>query len=234
MKNISCILVDDEPLALDALDLLISRIPTLHIVDRCRDAVSAFEALAKTPVDLMFLDIQMPEITGMGLLKSLANPPAVIFTTAYREYAADAFDLDAIDYLVKPISLERLLKAVSRYTERTAKIPVWDPVRPEQESREIMVYADKQQHRVKTSDIIYFEGLKDYVIIHSVNGRLITRKSLRYFEESLDTTQFLRIHRSYIISLDRISSWSSYSVKLDSLELPVGRTYRKTFQNRMM
>lgn len=226
MEKIRCLLVDDEPLALDALATLIGKVPELEILDRCQDAVSALQVIHGREVDLLFLDIQMPELTGLELLRSLDNPPRVIFTTAYREHAVEAFELDVIDYLVKPISLERLLKSLNRYHER---------IRNSKTSREddpagssITVYADKKTHKINTADILYVEGLKDYALVHTRSGRLITRQTMKKMEDMLAGHNFIRTHRSWIVPGDRISSWTSYSVNIGEKEIPIGKTYRRS------
>lgn len=224
---IKCLLVDDEPLALNALDALIHKIPELEIAGQCSDAVEALQWIHKNSVDLVFLDIQMPEITGIGLLKSLSNPPSVIFTTAYREYAVEAFELDVIDYLVKPISLQRLLKAIDRFQERKKKAATRDTGSNVGPERIITIYSDKKTHKVPIGKILYIQGLKDYAIIHTKDERLIARQTLKKFEEILASDYFLRVHRSYIVPLHRVQSWTSYSLNIEHKEIPIGKTYRK-------
>jgi len=160
--KIKCLLVDDEPLALDALESLIGKIPELEIIGKCQNVVEALQVIHNKEIDLLLLDIQMPEITGIEMLKSLVHPLKVIFTTAYREYAVEAFELDVIDYLVKPISLERLIRSINRYHDRISQRPGSQASEPETSSKTITIYSDKKTHRVITSSILYIEGLKDY------------------------------------------------------------------------
>ncbi len=167
---IKCLLVDDEPLALDALEFLIQKIPELEIIDRCSNAVDALQVINNKQIDLLLLDIQMPEITGIEMLKSLAHPPKVIFTTAYRDYAVEAFELDVIDYLVKPISLERLIRSINRYHDRISRKPGPKASDSESSNKTITIYSDKKNYRVITSSILYVEGLKDYAMVGLENN----------------------------------------------------------------
>ena len=225
--HIKSLIVDDEPLAIQALEALLQKIPGIEVTGRCQDAVEAMQWIHDNDVDLVFLDIHMPEISGIGLLKSLANPPKVIFTTAYREYAVEAFELDVIDYLVKPVSLERLLKAVDRYHERTKTSAVHPQENGTTEEKYISIYTDKKTYKVAPGEILYIEGLKDYAIVHTGNEKLITRQTLKKTEELLADDGFIRVHRSYIVPLNRIRSWSSYSLNISGKEIPIGKTYRK-------
>lgn len=236
-----CLIVDDEPLARDALATLIGKIPELEISGQCQDAVDALRILREGNIDLIFLDIQMPELTGLEMLRSLASPPKVIFTTAYREYAVEAFELDVVDYLVKPISLERLIKAVNRYHERM-KPDGGGPGRTEKGPEDtvgkdagstaggntVLIYSDKKTHKLNTTDILYVEGLKDYALVHTKNARLITRQTMKKLDELLAPLGFIRVHRSWIVPYDRIASWTAYSVSVGEKEIPIGKTYRKT------
>lgn len=228
MHKIRCLLVDDEPLALDALANLIGKIPELEIIGRCRDAVEALQFIHREKIDLVFLDIQMPELTGMEMLRSLANPPRVIFTTAYREFAVEAFELDVVDYLVKPISLERLMKSINRYHDRLHKEGNGDQKATKGGS--ITIYSDKKTYKIDTSDILFVEGLKDYALVHTDTGRLITRQTMKNLEELLSQFEFFRVHRSWIVPFSRVSSWTNYSVYIGDKEIPIGKTYRKTIQ----
>jgi DNA-binding LytR/AlgR family response regulator len=173
----------------------------------------------------------MPELSGIEMLKSLNHPPKVIFTTAYREYAVEAFELDVIDYLVKPISLERLIKAINRYHEWISPVSGSPPSGSQKTRHTIHIYSDKRNHRVPLSSILYIEGLKDYAVVHTDQGRLITRQTMKNFEDILPDQEFIRIHRSYIVPVQRLDSWTSYAVNIKDKEIPVGRTYRKSIQH---
>ena len=225
--QVRCLIVDDEPLAIDALADLIGKIPDLVIVDRCQDAMEALRVLHREKTDLIFLDIQMPELTGMDMLRSLPHHPAVIFTTAYREFAVEAFEMNGVDYLVKPISLERLLKAINRYYERDKRIPEKGSNTDSNPNGIITIYSDKRTLKINTADILYVEGLKDYALVHTDNGRFVTRQTLKNLEDSLALFDFFRIHRSWIVPYHRLSSWTSYAVFIGDKEIPIGKTYRR-------
>jgi DNA-binding LytR/AlgR family response regulator len=229
--KIKCLLVDDEPLALDALESLIQKIPELEIAGRCQNAVEALQAIHHQKIDLLLLDIQMPELTGIEMLKSLSHPPSVIFTTAYREYAVEAFELDVIDYLVKPISLDRLIRSINRYHDRHSQKSGTRDTVFKSLPKTITIYSDKKNYRVQTSSILFIEGLKDYARVHTDHGRLVTRQTMKNMEEILPSEEFIRVHRSFIVPVHRLDSWTSYAVTVKDKEIPVGRTYRKTVLN---
>ncbi len=230
---INVIIVDDEPLALDVLETYIEKIPELNLLQRCNNALEANEALNNHEVDLMFLDIQMPQLTGTDFLKTLAKPPLVIFTTAYANYAVEGFELNAIDYLLKPISLERFMKAVNKAAEQLDLQKGTGPAaagNSEEDPDFIFVKADKKLIKIKYSDIIYIEGLKDYVIIRQEAGRVITLQTMKSLEEKLPVNIFKRIHRSYIVNLDKINAIMGNMVEVleknQAKHLPVGKNYR--------
>lgn len=229
MANV--IIVDDEPLALDVLETYIEKIPELNLVQRCSNALEANEALKNHDIDLMFLDIQMPQLTGTDFLKTLSKPPLVIFTTAYANYALEGFELNAVDYLLKPISLERFIKAVNKALEqldlqRKDNVVAVTEAGPDF----IFVKADKKLIKIKYDDIVYIEGLKDYVIIRMANSRVVTLQTMKSLEEKLPVAQFKRIHRSYIVNLDKIKAVLGNMVEVmekgQAKHLPVGKNYR--------
>jgi DNA-binding LytR/AlgR family response regulator len=228
------IIVDDEPLALDVLETYISQMPQLQLVQRCSNALEANEALKIHDIDLMFLDIQMPQLTGVDFVKTLSNPPMVVFTTAYPNYAIQGFDLNALDYLLKPISLDRFMKAVNKAIEQD-ELAHQDPAPPTTAAFNegldfFFVKADKKLVKVNFEDIIYIEGLKDYVIIRLVNGRVITLQTMKSLEERLPRNRFKRIHRSYIVGLDKIMAIEGNMVEVQEKDrpklLPIGKNYR--------
>ena len=227
---INVIIVDDEPLALDVLETYIEKLPQLNLVERCNNALEANQALQNHDVDLMFLDIQMPQLTGIDFLKTLANPPLVIFTTAYANYALEGFELNAIDYLLKPISLERFLKSVNKAQEQI-ELQRKDNGSEIEGSDFIFVKADKKLIKIKFSDILYIEGLKDYVIIRMDNSRVITLQTMKSLEEKLPHALFKRIHRSYIVSIDKINAVLGNMVEIkekgQAKHLPIGKNYRE-------
>ncbi len=231
--KINAIIVDDEPLALDVLETYIDKLPDINLVKRCSNAMEANEALKANDIDLMFLDIQMPQLTGIDFLKTLAKPPLVIFTTAYADYALDGFELNAIDYLLKPISLERFMKAVNKAFEQIKlQKPTSNPVvEPAADGKDfIFVKADKKLVKVSYDEMIYIEGLKDYVIIRMESGRVITLQTMKSLETKLPPHLFKRIHRSYIVALDKIKAIEGNMVEVieknQTKHIPIGKNYR--------
>lgn len=232
---INVIIVDDEPLAQDVLETYIEKIAELNLVQKCSNALEANEALKTHDIDLMFLDIQMPQLTGIDFLKTLSKPPLVIFTTAYPNYAIEGFELNALDYLLKPISLERFMKAVNKAMDRIElerKDSAAEIVDAGGENLEyIFVKADKKLIKVNYSDIIYIEGLKDYVIIRMDKNRIITLQTMKSLEEKLPSHIFKRIHRSYIINIEKINAIVGNMVEVvekgQPKHLPIGKNYRE-------
>jgi DNA-binding LytR/AlgR family response regulator len=228
--EINTLIVDDEPLALDVLETYIERMPELTLIKRCANAFEANEALTNYDIDLMFLDIQMPQLTGIDFIKSLKNPPLVIFTTAFPNYAIEGFELDAVDYLLKPISADRFMKAANKAIEQI-KLRQSKPGTDHPEDGEfIFVKADKKYVKVKYNEIIYIEGLKDYVIIRLLSGRVITLQTMKSLEDKLPPKLFKRIHRSYIVNLDQINAIVGNMVEVlengKPKHLPIGKNYR--------
>jgi DNA-binding LytR/AlgR family response regulator len=224
-----CLIVDDEPLAQDVLENYIQKIPELELVKKCSNAIEALALLRENEVQLVFLDIQMPEITGLEMLRSLKNPPAVIFTTAYSEYALQGFELDAIDYLMKPISFERFMKAVNKAIHYITLGTREDAAHGVEEEEYIFVKADKKIVKIKLADILYIEGLKDYVMIYTPDARIITLQTMKNLEERLPSSKFLRVHRSFIISIDKLKSVVGNSVEIKDKLIPLGKNYRDEF-----
>lgn len=234
---INVIIVDDEPLAQDVLETYVEKVPDLHLVKKCSNALEANETLKTEEVDLMFLDIQMPQLTGIDFLKTLVNPPIVIFTTAYPNYAIEGFELNALDYLLKPISLDRFMKAVNKATEQiNIQRKISDnegALAPEAKPTEdfTFVKADKKLVKVNYDNVIYIEGLKDYVIIRQDDDRVITLQTMKSLESKLPPDIFRRIHRSYIVNLNRINAIVGNMVEViekgKAKHLPIGKNYRE-------
>jgi DNA-binding LytR/AlgR family response regulator len=234
---INVLIVDDEPLAQDVLETYIEKIPELHLAGKCSNALEANEFLKKEAIDLMFLDIQMPQLTGIDFLKTLSKPPLVVFTTAYPNYAVEGFELNALDYLLKPISLERFMKSVNKAAEQLERQRKNRPApssAPEEGAQEaidfLFVKADKKLVKVNFQEIIYIEGLKDYVIIRMDNQRVITLQTMKSLEDKLPTHKFMRIHRSYIVNVDKINAIIGNMVEVlekgQPKHLPIGKNYR--------
>ncbi len=230
--KIRCLIVDDEPPALEVLRAHIANTPMLEVVGECHSAVAAFEFLQHQSVDLLFLDIQMPKLLGTDLVKALAMPPKVIFTTAHREYAMDGFDLNAVDFLLKPISFDRFLKAVQKAVPHETRTPRVEET-ASSSSRFLYFRADRKMVKVVVDDIKYVESLKDYVKIFHGAQPLITKQTIMAVEEMLPSGEFLRIHRSFIVAINKISSFSQHSVFIGGNEIPVGPLYRSEVYKKL-
>ena len=234
--KIRCLLVDDEPLALSVLEKYISQVVDMEIVASCESALEAFQVLQKHQVDLIFLDIQMPELTGLQFLRSLEKAPKVILTTAYREYAFDGFDLDVLDYLLKPISFERFLKAITKYyriisPEALLKEKI---VSAHVDSDQfILVKEKKSKIKVPFKDILYIESIKDYVKIVMTHRTVVTKMFISEIEQVLPDESFLRIHRSFIVPVNKIDSYSANQVEIGEQEIPIGRSYKNLVVKRL-
>ena len=229
---LNCIAVDDEPLALKLLEDNISKVSYLKLVGQCGDAFEATNALQENSVDLMFIDIQMPGLSGLQFVKTLAHKPMVIFLTAYKQYALDAYDLDVIDYLVKPVSLERFMKACNKAKDlydlknskkQTKHIPAGDY---------FFQTVDYSLVKIIFNDISWIEGMLDYTRIHLKTGNkpLVVRSTIKAIEAELPASKFIRIHKSFIASIDSITSIRKSSVFIKDLELPVGDTYKEVIE----
>ena len=228
--KLRCLLIDDEPPALKVLETHISQINGLEIVAQCKNALEALDVLDRKQVDLMFLDIKMPKILGTDFLKNLSHPPKVIFVTAYRDYAVDGYDLDVIDFLVKPVSFERFLKAITK-VKRILGQETITPVNDHKSNPEAFIYlkVDKHMQKVFIDDILYIESWKDYIKVFLTSGKnLLVKQSISSMENLLSDHKFLRVHRSYIVSIDKISGFNNLFVQLQSNEIPIGRLYKQS------
>ncbi len=227
-----CLIIDDEPLARELMRNHVGKLENFEIAAECGDAMKALQVLRDQPVDLMFMDIQMPQITGIEFLKTLKHPPKVIITTAYREYALEGFDLDVVDFLLKPITFERFLKAVNKYyqvsQEDVQNTPVQNSNSTQNEEAFIYVKENKKVIKVHLNEIKYVEGLSEYVQIYTVRKKIITKTSMINMEEKLPDSGFMRIHKSYIVSLSKIEAFTSTSIEISGKELPIGRSYKNS------
>jgi DNA-binding LytR/AlgR family response regulator len=227
---IRCLAIDDEMLALDLLEDNIRKVPFLELVQKCSSAMEAMEVLRQQPVDLLFLDIQMPDISGIQMLRSLQSRPLVIFTTAFSKYATEGFDLDVIDYLLKPYSFERFLKAVNKVQEY---MDLRGLAANQANGREIVasqnflfVKADYKLHKINLKDILYIEGLKDYVKIYTGDKPIVTQMSMKGLEEKLSAKDFIRIHRSFIVAFSKIDFIQKHMLTIGNKEIPISDHYR--------
>lgn len=227
-----CLVIDDEPLARDLMRNHIEKLENFEICAECGDAMKALQQLHKYNIDLMFMDIQMPQITGVEFLKTLKNPPKVIITTAFREYALEGFELDVIDYLLKPITFERFLKSINKYYQATqSQLSNEKPVALSNGiSEEAFIYVKENKKVVKVhlSEILYVEGLSEYVQIYTSDKKIITKTSMTNMAEKLPDNNFIRIHKSFIVSLSKIEAFTSTSIEVPGKELPIGRSYKNS------
>jgi two-component system LytT family response regulator len=232
--KLNCVIIEDEPLARNLLTDYVKKVPTLNLLKAFSNPLEALEALRVLSVDILFLDVQMPEITGITLLKVLKKRPLVVLTTAYSEYALEGYELDVADYLLKPITFERFLKSVDKITQRLeSEAPVIAPVHPnKQEPTSPFVFVKDGTKLVKVwlDEIRYVEGLKDYVTIHTKDQKITTLQRMKALEEQLPADQFIRIHNSFIVALAAIDVIQKNEVLIGTITIPVGDTYRKAFK----
>lgn len=225
-KTIKCLVVDDEPPARDIIARYIAEMPMLEYAGECSNAVQAMNYLQHHHVDLLFLDIRMPQLNGNELLKILKSPPKVIFTTAHSEYALEGYELDITDYLLKPIQFDRFVKAV----HKAIQVPLTNEHAkdPEALPQEAFVYfrSDRKMVKVMLRDILYIESMKDYIKVVTTGGAIITKQSITSVEEMLPEHSFIRTHRSFIVSLPRIRSYTNEIIEIDKTEIPIGKLFR--------
>jgi two-component system LytT family response regulator len=225
--KIKCLVVDDEPLAIRLIEKHIAKIDNLEVVATCNTALKAFEILNLQNIDLMFLDIKMPNITGIEFLKNLKNPPKTILTTAYRDYALEGYDLGVVDYLLKPITFERFFKAVDKFLSiNTANIEV--KTKESVPDEFILVKSGIKNYKINTNDIIYIESLKDYIKINTTGDKNITSKyKIGDIQQELNQDNFLRIHRSFIINTSKITAFTLNEIEVGGIEIPIGASYKE-------
>lgn len=225
---IRCMIVDDEPLAIRILTDYVSKVPDLHLVTATADVFSALQLAQNNEVDLVFLDIQMPELTGIQFMKILNGKCQIILTTAYEEYALQGFEHDVIDYLLKPFSLERFIAAVNKSKARS------NPNSVQHTSTDyIFIKSEYRIIKLWLKDIFYFESLRDYVAIHTSREKILTLQSLRSFEESLPAHNFMRVHKSYIIPIDKIDAVEKKRIIINNTYIPIGDSYMDAFKTRL-
>jgi DNA-binding LytR/AlgR family response regulator len=229
--KIKCLLADDEPPARELLASYINRLDDLELCGQCADSLETFKFLQKNEVNLLFLDIQMPGMNGLELIKSLHNPPHIVLITAYREYAVEGFELDVLDYLVKPVSFERFLKTVSRYHHYSGNSHPNESERPVDtfENAYMFFKVNKEMIKIFLKDILYIESIKDYIKIVTPEKSYITYQRINYMEEKLPESSFVRVHKSYIVAVPKIKAFRSDTIKIGQVDIPVGRHYKKNF-----
>ncbi|MHA7058926.1 LytR/AlgR family response regulator transcription factor [Aquimarina sp. M1] len=231
-SKVSCIIVDDEPTARDIIADHLAKIDHIEIVGIYNNALQAFNCISSQQIDLIFLDINMPKISGISFAKAINKDIKIIFTTAYREYAIDGFDLHAVDYLLKPISFERLLNAINNYFEIHHRVLPIDTTETNINDF-IFVRSDRRMKKVDFSEIIYIESYNDYLKIHCNNETIVTRETISNIETKLPVQQFLRTHRSFIIAIKRIDSFSNEELILKNKSIPISRNYKPEVLNRL-
>jgi two-component system LytT family response regulator len=230
-QTIRCLIIDDEPPAREIIRRYVQEIPTLQLMGECANAIQALTVLQQHPIDLLFLDIRMPQLNGTDFIKTLKNPPKVIFTTAFSEYALEGYELDVVDYLMKPIRFDRFLKAVNKaYPLIGAAVPLKPVVAAvvEEKKNESFVYfrADRKMVKVMLDDILYIESMKDYIKVNTVQGVIITKQSISSVEAMLPEKLFVRTHRSFIVSINKIKSFTNELVEVDKTDIPIGKLFR--------
>lgn len=232
--KLRCLLIDDEPPALKILANYISNINGLEIAGQCKNAIEALEILHQKTVDVIFLDIKMPKILGTEFLKNLSHPPKVIFVTAYRDYAVEGYELDAVDYLVKPVSFERFIKAISKVNRLTGKESLTSVEQKPVQEAFVYLKVDRDMKKIFLNEILYIESWKDYVKLFLANGKnVLVKQSISSMENLLSEHKFLRVHRSYMVSLNKISAYNGIAVQLESKEIPIGRLYKQMVIERL-
>ncbi|TAF64613.1 MAG: DNA-binding response regulator [Cytophagales bacterium] len=245
--KLRCLIVDDEPLALDILENYIQRLDNLELVGRCENAIEAYNILNSQKVDVLFLDIQMPQLTGIDFLKTIHTQTKIVLTTAYREYALESYELNVLDYLLKPISFDRFLKAVQKAIDHlsispevsnistspmpsnnatTTQVVVQNTISNPYQDAFIYLKEDKRNVRVWLKEILFIESLKDYVKVKTAQKEIITYQNISYLEEKLPQEIFIRVHRSFIIALDKVDAYSMAYIEIQNIKIPIGRNYK--------
>jgi len=233
-KTIACLIVDDEPMAREILENHLQKIESVHIVGSCKNAIDAFNILSSKKIDVIFLDINMPEISGLSFAKSINRRIKIIFTTAYREYAVDGFDLQAVDYLLKPISFDRLYQSINKYID--VYVPSDLPKEHqiiEEKSDFIFVRSDRKMIKVNFAEILYIESLGDYVKIILDDKNIVTRETISSIEAKLPKNLFLRTHRSFIVSIKQIVSFTYEYIEIKKKAIPISRSYKTSVLNKL-
>jgi DNA-binding LytR/AlgR family response regulator len=234
--KLKAILVDDEPHALEVLVNYLDNFGEIEVVAQCQNAIQAFQTLQQNKIDLMFLDIKMPGLTGTELLRSLKNPPKVIFTTAYQEYALEGFDLNAIDYLLKPIPFDRFLRAIdkvfSSFDLTSRQVTVAENAAPNNRDTFLYLKVDRKMVKLNVRDIYWIESLRDYIKVVLKDKSYISKQKISLLEELLPEDDFIRIHRSFIVAISKIEGYHAHAVDMMGKELPIGRNYKADCQRR--
>ena len=222
---INCIIIEDEPIAMATIQDYISKIPVLNLIDSFQNALDSLETLENSEIDLVFLDIHLPKIKGLDFLKSIKNPPQVILTTAHHDYAVESYELDVLDYLLKPYSFDRFLSSVQKC--------IFNNMKSKNSLDHIIVNSENKKHRIQFSDIQYVESEREYSTFHLKERKIKVKLSLSQVENLLDSQRFIRIHKSYITSIDKILSFNQSYISLDEKNIPIGKKYKDSFNKRL-
>ena len=229
--KLRCVIVDDEPLSIEVMEGYLKKIPNIEVVATFNDAISVMSILSEQDIDFLFLDIEMPKLSGIDFLRSITNPPMVIITSANKNYALDGYELNVVDYLLKPITLERVIRAVNKIIKKKSKKTI-KPT-PQESTDYIFLKENKKMIRLVLSDIQYIESIKDYVKVVTENKTVVTKQNLSHFEQILDPSEFVRVHRSFIVAIRHIDAFTSASVEIGKLEIPIGRLYKDEALKRL-
>src|SRR6476661_1693056 len=229
---IKCLIIDDEPPAREVLKRYVEQLPMLHLSGECSNAIQAIGMLQQQDIDLLFLDIRMPQLNGIDFLRTLNMPPKIIFTTAFAEYAVEGYELDIADYLMKPIRFDRFIKAVTKAFPKQPTLVSEEKIQPieEKNNTESFVYfrADRKMVKVLLNDILYIESMKDYVKVCTSHNTIITKQSLASVEAMLPEKSFIRTHRSFIVSIQHINTFTNEIIEINKTEIPIGKLYRNS------
>lgn len=227
MKTYKCLIVDDEELARELIETHLTQLDGFELVASCASAIEASTILQQQTIDLLFLDIEMPVLKGTEFFKNLIQKPKVIFTTAYRDYALDGFELNAVDYLLKPITFGRFFKAIEKFLDSENATPIITSKNDNVINNDfIFIRKDRKQIKIKFEDVLYIESLKDYVKIHLLNEKHMTKYSISSFQKELDN-RFIRVHRSYIVNQNKISAYTKNDIEIGDIEIPIGDNYKQ-------
>ncbi len=231
--QIKCLIVDDEVLAQNVIEKYISTIPTLKLAGKCDNAIEAISFLHNNPVELLFLDLNMPELSGLDMLKTLSKPPKVILTTAYSEYALESYEYGVVDYLLKPIKLERFIRAVNKVVDQLGKLDVSKESQDTLKNPTIFIKEDQVSYQIDLNEILFIEAYGNYLKMHTPGKVYVTRETMRDMEDKLPAEGFIRIHKSYIVALSNIGSLSGNRVFINNQESPVGEMYKRALKQKI-
>jgi DNA-binding LytR/AlgR family response regulator len=228
MGQLKCLIIDDEPLAQNVIENYLVSFSFIRLIAKCDNALIALEWIKKQKIDLIFLDVSMPFISGIDFIRTLRNPPAIILTTAHKEFAIESYELNVLDYLLKPISFERFLKAINKLNIDTSEIVKPGIIDTKNDSF-IYVKSEKKNVKILLKDILFIESLKDYIKIHTIDKTIVTQVPISTIEQRLPDN-FLRIHRSFIVAKDKITAYTQHDLEIGKFQIPIGRNYKAIVQ----